>query len=272
MKRDSLFFELFRDLPRGFFEAIGRGDIDPKQYELKSIEYKETAVRLDGVFLPRTPKAGPAFLWEAQWYRSSKVYANLLSKIGRFLEHGNPNQSWVAVVLYPTRSLEQKNLEPYRCLLNSDQMIRVYLDELPAPAPDNIESGVLRLIASKPDDAIEVAQDLMPKVREAKLAEAFRRRVVQFIETVMLYQLPKLSREEVERMLQVTDLRETRVFQEALEEGLEKGLVKGREEGREEGLLAVATLMLRRGDSIAAVAELTGLSLAKLRAIKKRSS
>lgn len=272
MKRDTLFFELFRDLPRGFFEAIGRGDIDPKQYELKAIEYKEAAVRLDGVFLPRTPAAGPAFLWEAQWYRSNKVYANLLSKIGRFLEHGNPSQPWVAVVLYPTRNLEQTNLEPYRCLLNSDQMIRVYLDELPVPDPDDIESGVLRLIASKPDDALGVAQALVPRVRGAKLAEAFRRRVVQFIETVILYQLPKLSREEVERMLQVTDLRETRVFQEAKEEGREEGRAEGREEGREEGLLSVAAQMLRRGDSVASIAKLTGLSPAKVRSLKKHSN
>ncbi len=63
MKRDSLFFELFRDLPRGFFEVIGRGDIDPRQYELKAIEFKETAVRLDGVFQPISRETGPAYIW-----------------------------------------------------------------------------------------------------------------------------------------------------------------------------------------------------------------
>jgi predicted transposase/invertase (TIGR01784 family) len=270
MKRDSLFFELFRDLPRGFFDAIGRSDVDIRQYELKAIEYKESAVRLDGVFLPRTASAGPAYIWEAQWYRSATVYANLLSKIGRFLEHGDPRQNWVAVVNYPTRSLEQKNLEPYRCLLNSDQMIRVYLDELPAPRPDQIESSVLRLIAARPDDALEEARRLVPRVRETKLPSELRRRVIQFIETVLLYQIPKMSREEIERMLQVTDVRETRVFQEALEEGLEKGLEKGREEGREEAAIGFATRLLRRGDSVADVVEVTGLSAAKVRALKKR--
>ena len=89
MKRDSLFFQLFKELPRGFFDAIGRTDIDPRQYELKAIEYKETAVRLDGVFLPKRPDAGPAYIWEAQCYASNKVYANLLSKIGRFLCNGS---------------------------------------------------------------------------------------------------------------------------------------------------------------------------------------
>ena len=37
---------------------------------------------------------------------------------------------WQAVVIYPSRSMEQKNIYPYRALLNSDQLHRIYLDEL----------------------------------------------------------------------------------------------------------------------------------------------
>ncbi len=63
-------------------------------------------------------------------------------------------------------------------------------------------------------------------------------------------------------MLQVTDVRETRVFQEALEEG--------REEGREQAILDVAMRMLRLGRPVAEVADATGLSAVKVRAVKKR--
>jgi predicted transposase/invertase (TIGR01784 family) len=262
MKRDSLFFELFCDLPRGFFDAIGRSDVDPRQYELKSIEYKESAVRLDGVFLPLTPAAGPAYIWEAQCYRSNTVYANLMSKIGRFLEHGDPSQPWVAVVIYPTRSLEQKNLEPYGCLLNSDQMVRVDLDELAASETDRLELGILSLIAVGPEEALQKARQLVPRVRSSKLAAGFRRRVIQFIETVILHQFPKMSREEIERMLQVTDVRETRVFQESLEEGFQTGC--------EQTAVGIATRLLRLGRPVAEVVEATGLSAAKVRALKKR--
>ena len=262
MKRDSLFFQLFKELPRGFFEAIGRPEIDPRQYELTAIEYKETAVRLDGVFQPRSPTAGPAYIWEAQWYASDKVYANLLSKIGRFLEHGNPAQVWVAVVIYPTRSLEQKNLEPYLCLLNSPQLVRVYLDELPAAPADRIELGILQMIAADPEQALRDAKKLVPRVKSSRHSQDYQRRAVQFIETVILYQFPNLSRAEIEKMLQVTDVRKTRVFQEALEEG--------REEGREEAVLAVASQLLRLGRPINEVAEATGLSPAKLRSLKKK--
>jgi predicted transposase/invertase (TIGR01784 family) len=266
MKRDSLFFELFRDLPRGFFEAIGRPDIDPRDYELKAIELKESAVRLDGVFLPRTREAGPAFIWEAQWYASDKVYANLMSKVGRFLEHGDPWQMWIAVVIYPSRGLEQKNLEPYECLLNSRQLLRVFLDELPPVPKDHLELSVLHLIGAKPDEALREARDLVPRVKASRRPAEFRRRVVQFIQTVILYQFPKMSREEIETMLQVTDVRETRVFQEALEEGL----AKGREEGREKATLELARRLLDLGHPLVEVAAATGLSVAKLRSLKKR--
>ncbi len=130
MKRDPLFFRLFKELPSCFFHLVGRSAHDAQRYELEAIEYKSTAVRLDGVFRPLRPGGDPAYIWEAQFYASDTVYANLLSKIGRFLEQGSPDQDWVAVVIYPNRALEQKNLYPYRCLLGSDQLVRIYLDEL----------------------------------------------------------------------------------------------------------------------------------------------
>lgn len=121
MKRDSLLFRFFEVLPSCFFKLLGRPEKDALKYTFDAIEYKETSVRLDGLFLPRESSAGPAYIWEAQYYPSENVYANMLSKIGRFLEHGNQRQNWVAVVIYPSRSMEQKNLDPYRCLTKSDQ-------------------------------------------------------------------------------------------------------------------------------------------------------
>ena len=80
-------------------------------------------------------------------------------------------------------------------------------------------------------------------------------------------------------MLQVTDARQTRFFQEALEEGLEKGrkegIKEGREEGREEGRLAEklegARRLLKIGRPVAEVAAATELSLAKVRALVRQS-
>lgn len=46
------------------------------------------------------------------------------------------------------------------------------------------------------------------------------------IETTILYKLPRLSREEIQAMLEVHDIRETRLFQEALQEGREEEIKK----------------------------------------------
>lgn len=262
MKRDPLFFRFFKELPSSFFRLIGRPASDASRYDLDAIEYKETSVRLDGVFQPREPDKDPAYIWEAQYYSSDRVYANLMTKIGRFLEHGSPNQDWAAVVIYPNRSMEQKNLLPYRCLLNSDQLIRVYLDELPPSPPDQFEMGILEMIAASPNAAMEKAQEMVPRVRASKVSPQFQRLVIQFIETVIVYQFPQKSRAEVERMLQVSDVRQTRVFQEAHAEGMEKGMEKGKEE--------IAVHLMELGQSIELIKQATGFSEAKLRKLKKR--
>ena len=56
-------------------------------------------------------------------------------------------------------------------------------------------------------------------------------------------------------MLQVTDISQTRVFQEALQEGVEK----------------VARRMIDKGRPTAEIAELTGLTLAQVRKLIKKS-
>jgi predicted transposase/invertase (TIGR01784 family) len=259
MKRDPLFYRLFKELPGCFFHLVGRSELDAQKYELEAIEYKATSVRLDGVFRPLQPGVDPAYLWEAQFYSSDKVYANLMAKIGRFLEHGSPEQDWIAVVIYPNRALEQKNLRPYRCLLDSDQLVRIYLDELPPASSDQFEMGVLELIAAKPDDALAKAKTMVPSIRSSNLPVQLQRMVIQLIETVIVHQFPNWSREEIETMLQVTDFTQTRVYREAVEEGMEKG--------REE----VARQLLKIGRPVAEIAKATNLTPAQIRKLSKKS-
>jgi predicted transposase/invertase (TIGR01784 family) len=79
------------------------------------------------------------------------------------------------------------------------------------------------------------------------------------IETVVLYKLPRLSREEIQAMLQVHDIRETRVYQEAKEEGLKEGIEKGMEKGMEKERLRAISMMAARNMSAAEIADILGL-------------
>jgi predicted transposase YdaD len=69
---------------------------------------------------------------------------------------------------------------------------------------------------------VEAARELVARTKKEIEDEALRADLIELIETVIIYKLPRLSREEIQAMLQVDDIRETRVYQEAVEEGVEK--------------------------------------------------
>ena len=54
MKTDSIFYRLFQEFPDIFFELIGNQSATAAGYQFSSIEVKQTAFRIDGVFLPDT--------------------------------------------------------------------------------------------------------------------------------------------------------------------------------------------------------------------------
>ncbi len=61
--------------------------------------------------------------------------------------------------------------------------------------------------------------------------------LLDLVETILVYKLPTVSREEVRRMLELhdVDLRQTRFYQEVFAEGRTEGEAKGRTEGEAEG-------------------------------------
>ena len=122
-------------------------------------------------------------------------------------------------------------------------MQRIYLDELPQDVTESsLELGVLKLIGVKPETAPEQARNLIARTREELTDAARQRQILELVETVLIYKFPNLSWQEIEQMLGLNELKQTRVYQEALEEGLEQG----RQEGRQEGELAVVVRQLTR--------------------------
>jgi predicted transposase YdaD len=70
---------------------------------------------------------------------------------------------------------------------------------------------------------------------------------MELVETILVYKFPNYSRQEIAAMLGMSDLsaelKQTRVYQEALEEGREQGREEGREEGSQQ---ATRSLILRQ--------------------------
>lgn len=52
MRRDTIFFQLFKQFPGLLFELMADPPQQGHRYQFESVEVKETAFRLDGVFLP----------------------------------------------------------------------------------------------------------------------------------------------------------------------------------------------------------------------------
>ncbi len=91
MKTDTLFYALFQSIPSLLFELIGQSTAEAAGYQFASIELKQTAFRVDGVFLPpeSTPDA-PVYFLEAQYQRDPLLYRRLFAEIFLYLRQ-HPN-------------------------------------------------------------------------------------------------------------------------------------------------------------------------------------
>ncbi len=130
MKTDSIFYRLFQELPNIFFELIGNSPDEASSYEFASVEIKQTAFRIDGVFIPAQGSDNPIYFVEVQFQPDSEFYARFFAEIFLYLRQNKPRNDWRAVVLYPTQSLNTGDRKHYRELFASQRVSRVYLDEL----------------------------------------------------------------------------------------------------------------------------------------------
>jgi predicted transposase YdaD len=79
-----------------------------------------------------------------------------------------------------------------------------------------------------------MARNLGAKLQQENDAIS-RAQVVKFIETVLVYKFPQLSRQEIEAMFNYSDLKKTRVYRDAKQEGLQIGEQRGEQRGLQIG-------------------------------------
>jgi hypothetical protein len=122
MITDPLFYRLFETSPETFFLLLGMPADAAREtaarYQYQAIEFKETAHRVDGVFLPKEPGL-PLYFLEVQFYPLSSVFADLLAKVFTYLKQHDPAQDFVAVVLFAGRTLEPPDAASYRPLMEA---------------------------------------------------------------------------------------------------------------------------------------------------------
>ena len=56
MKRDSIYYQIFKRFPGLLFELVDDPPLQAQNYKFESVEVKETAFRIDGVLTPPRSK------------------------------------------------------------------------------------------------------------------------------------------------------------------------------------------------------------------------
>jgi predicted transposase/invertase (TIGR01784 family) len=270
MITDPIFYRLFETSPETFFLLLGMPPDSAREmaahYQYEALEFKETAHRSDGIFRPIAPGM-PLYFLEVQFYPLASVFADLLVKFYTFLKQHDPGQEFCGVVLFASRALEPKETLPYEPLFAAGLIRRFYLDEMPEIADAPVSLAVLYLIRQSELQAPASARDLVARVKIEISDEGLRVDLVELGEAIIIGKLPRLNREEIEEMLQLHDIRESRVYQEALEEGLEKGIEKGIQKGildeRRRSILRLSSRKMPAED----IAEGLGLDVGVVRQI-----
>ena len=187
-------------------------------YEFVSEEIKQTGFRIDGIFKPiDTDPELPLIFAEVQFQPDPHFYGRFCSEIGLYLYQKKPNRNWLAFVLYPNRATEKPPAIEFAHFLSSPQLKRIYLEDY--QHVDDAEFVILKLIACPTDETIQFVQTLTEQ------ANIVNKDLLEFIETVLVYKLPNLSREEIRIMLALNEvqLKQTRFYQEVMEEGALQG-------------------------------------------------
>lgn len=227
MKRDSIFFQIFQQSPTLLFDLLPGEPENAARYRFASVAVKEPKFEIDGVFLPPEDHPGVVYYAEVQFQRDDRLYERIVSESSNhFYRNRDQFTDWQAVVIYPSRSMEQKNIYPYRALLNSDQFHRIYLNELGDIRELPLGLALMRLTIETSKNAPEAARYLLARSNNEIRDPQANRAIVEMLTTIMVYKFSKLSRSEVEEMLG-TSLEKTRVYQEAKAEGEIIGEARG---------------------------------------------
>lgn len=242
MRRDSIFYKLFQQSPTLLFELLTNPPVNAVAYRFDSVAVKEPKFEIDGVFLPpENEGAGVVYFCEVQFQKDERLYERVFAESSLYFYRNRDRFiDWEAVIIYPSRSIEQSDIRPHRNQLAGDQVHRIYLDELGDIRQLPLWVALMVLTTLEEEEAPQEARYLLERSC-VEQPETASRAIMELVTTIMVYKFEQLNRREVEQMLGIT-LKETRVYREIKEEGR----LEGREEVRETMANAISRQLTKR--------------------------
>lgn len=248
MKTDSIFYQLFQAAPSAFFELIGNTDPRTSTYGFGSQEVKQANFTIDGIFLPPTRMSQfPIYFVEAQGYRDKKgenFYYRFFGEIHLYLKDYQPSNDWRGVVIFTEKRFDPGLPPHYAEYENSPRVQRIYLNKLPPELGDRSSGlGILQLIGTTQKQAPAKGRALIERTQQELTDAIVQRNFIELVETIFVYKFPKLSSQEIGKMLGLSELKQTRVYQEA------------QEEKQDEMLRMTVPLLIERGMTVEEIAQ-----------------
>jgi predicted transposase/invertase (TIGR01784 family) len=241
VKTDSLFFRIFQSVPGILFELIGQPFEQGQNYEFRSLEVKQTAFRLDGIFVPKPDSPDQTVIFvEVQFQKDEYLYDRMFAEIGMYLMQNRPTSDWKAIALFPRKSLEPKDNHRHRSLLRSEQFQVIYLEDFLNTQSNKLGIQLMQLIVSRPKESETYARGIVDRIQTQ--TDLQNQVIIELVSTVMVYKFPELSWEAIEAMFGLSELKQTRVYQQALQEGRQEG----RQEGEQVGEARIVLRLLSR--------------------------
>ncbi|MGK7934046.1 MAG: Rpn family recombination-promoting nuclease/putative transposase [Microcystaceae cyanobacterium] len=260
MKTDTLFYTIFLDFPEIFFELINQPIEQVNEYEFTSQAVKEQSFTVDGFYCPfQDNNERPFYLVEVQFQPKENFYYRLFGELFIYLRQYQPLSPWRIVIIYPNRQVERLPFHQFREMVSLDRVQRFYLDELDLGNPPSLGLGILKLVVENETEAVNSAKLLINQAKVEIIEPLTQKNVLNLIETIIIQKLPLKTTKEIETMLDLQDLKQTKVYQEGREEGREEGEQQG------EAKLVLRQLQRRFGEIPETVQEtIKGLSIEQL--------
>ena len=261
METDSFFYQLLKQLPETLFQLLGPPGEQARAYRFDSVEVKKS-YRIDGLLLPNV-RTLPLFFVEVQFQYLASFYANLFAKVFGYLDENDPAQEWVAVAIFANRGLEPKERRPYQPLLESPLVKRIFLDEYEPPIDGSLGLSILQLVSASVEETKPLVARLMRRAESEIPHSDQGLKVVELVEELLVRRFTQLDREEIRKMFQLHDLRESKVWQEAHQDGIKEGKTIAHAE--------VARNLIDSGMPVKEVAKVLKISAAQVRRLAKNA-
>ncbi|USR89917.1 DUF2887 domain-containing protein [Phormidium yuhuli AB48] len=214
MKTDKLFYRIFLLEPNLVAELIPGLPPDCR-FDYFAPVLKERERRLDGLLMPLGDDPSlPLVFLEAQMQRDPGFYRRFFAQVFLYLEQYEVTRPWRGLLLFPRRTLNFGEEDPYRGVL-ATQVERFYLEDLIPLEELTPNLALLRLLVLSEEEAPEKARQLLA---QGGTEREFERRL-DLVESIMVSKFPNLSLEAIREMLDITQVRvqDTQFYKDVLQ-------------------------------------------------------